>query len=90
MARLRASIKRASPSVVEDAKWKKPSNLAGVPVIHPDDFLVPLYDLNPAAVQRIVSEQAAALKRPLVSREELIAMLERAGAPTFAKRLRGE
>jgi hypothetical protein len=30
LARLRASIRRASPSVVEDVKWKKPSNPAGV------------------------------------------------------------
>ncbi len=32
LARLRASIKRASPSVIEEVKWKKPSNPAGVPV----------------------------------------------------------
>jgi hypothetical protein len=32
LARLRASIKRASPSIVEEVKWKKPSNPAGVPV----------------------------------------------------------
>ena len=32
LARLRASIKRAAPSVVEDVKWKKPSNPAGVAV----------------------------------------------------------
>ena len=32
MARLRASITRAFPSVVEEVKWKKPSNPAGVPV----------------------------------------------------------
>jgi hypothetical protein len=32
LGRLRASIKRASPSVVEEVKWKKPSNPAGVPV----------------------------------------------------------
>lgn len=32
LARLRASIKRASPAVLEDVKWKKPSNPAGVPV----------------------------------------------------------
>jgi hypothetical protein len=32
LARLRASIKKASPSVVEEVKWKKPSNPAGVPV----------------------------------------------------------
>ena len=32
LARLRASIKKAAPSVVEEVKWKKPSNPAGVPV----------------------------------------------------------
>lgn len=32
LARLRASIRRASPSLVEEVKWKKPSNPAGVPV----------------------------------------------------------
>ena len=32
LARLRASITKASPSVVEEVKWKKPSNPAGVPV----------------------------------------------------------
>ena len=32
LAQLRASIRRASPSLVEEVKWKKPSNPAGVPV----------------------------------------------------------
>ena len=32
LARLRASILKASPSIVEEVKWKKPSNPAGVPV----------------------------------------------------------
>lgn len=32
LARLRTSIMRASPSLVEEVKWKKPSNPAGVPV----------------------------------------------------------
>lgn len=32
LARLRASIGKASPSMVEEVKWKKPSNPAGVPV----------------------------------------------------------
>jgi hypothetical protein len=32
LARLRASIRKASPAVVEEVKWKKPSNPAGVPV----------------------------------------------------------
>jgi len=33
LARLRASIKQADPDVVEELKWRKPSNsMAGVPV----------------------------------------------------------
>ena len=32
LAQLRASIRRAAPGVVEEVKWKKPSNPAGVPV----------------------------------------------------------
>ena len=32
LARLRVSIRKASPGVVEEVKWKKPSNPAGVPV----------------------------------------------------------
>ncbi len=32
LARVRASIRRADPDVVEEIKWRKPSNPAGVPV----------------------------------------------------------
>jgi hypothetical protein len=32
LARIRALIKQADPEVVEERKWKKPSNPAGVPV----------------------------------------------------------
>ena len=32
LARLRALIKQADPEVVEEMKWKKPSNPSGVPV----------------------------------------------------------
>jgi hypothetical protein len=32
LGRLRALIKQADPEVVEDVKWRKPSNPAGVPV----------------------------------------------------------
>ena len=32
LARLRALIKQADPEVVEECKWKKPSNPLGVPV----------------------------------------------------------
>ena len=39
LARLRASIRRASPSVVEEVKWKKPSNPAGVAVWSQDGIV---------------------------------------------------
>ena len=32
LSRLRTLIKRADPDVIEDVKWRKPSNPAGVPV----------------------------------------------------------
>src|ERR1700722_12753837 len=32
LARLRMLIKQADPEVVEEVKWRKPSNLLGVPV----------------------------------------------------------
>jgi len=32
LSQLRATIRKASPTLVEEVKWKKPSNPAGVPV----------------------------------------------------------
>ena len=32
LARLRAVIRKADPQIIEEMKWKKPSNPAGVPV----------------------------------------------------------
>jgi hypothetical protein len=34
LARLRALILEADPQIVEECKWKKPSNPAGVPVFY--------------------------------------------------------
>jgi predicted nucleic acid-binding protein len=59
-----------------------------VDVLHPDRFLVEQYDLDPAAVEAEITAQAAALRRPPVSRSDLVRMLERAGVPTFAARLK--
>jgi len=40
LARMRALIEAADPDVVEEAKWKKPSNnMKGVPVWHHDGIL---------------------------------------------------
>jgi hypothetical protein len=39
LARLRAVIKDADPEVVEEVKWRKPSNPSGVPVWEHDGIL---------------------------------------------------
>ena len=39
LARVRAIIKAADPDVVEDVKWRKPSNPAGVPVWEHDGIV---------------------------------------------------
>jgi hypothetical protein len=39
LSRLRASIKQADPTVVEECKWRKPSNPLGVPVWFHDGII---------------------------------------------------
>lgn len=39
MAHLRALVKEADPDVVEEVKWKKPSNPAGVPTYYHDGMI---------------------------------------------------
>jgi hypothetical protein len=39
LARLRALIKQADPDVIEEVKWRKPSNPAGVPVWSHDGMI---------------------------------------------------
>jgi hypothetical protein len=39
LSRLRALIKEADPEVVEDVKWRKPSNPAGIPVWYHDGII---------------------------------------------------
>ena len=39
LARLRALIRQADPNVVEECKWKKPSNPLGTPVWYHDGIL---------------------------------------------------
>ena len=42
LARVRASIKAADPDVVEEVKWRKPSNPAGVPAYSHDGLICTL------------------------------------------------
>jgi len=59
----------------------------GIEPLHPDRFLVDLHDLDADTVEAEITAQAVALRRPPVSRRELVRMLDRAGVPEFAARL---
>lgn len=56
----------------------------GIEAQSPDDFLCDLFDLAPQLLVEIVHEQAAALKKPPISFEDLVAGLERS-VPSFAR-----
>ena len=55
---------------------------------HPDDFVLGLIDLAPAAMIRVLDEQAAALRNPPRSREELMDTLRTAGLVQSVARFR--
>jgi hypothetical protein len=60
--RLRALIKRADPNVVEEVKWRKPSNPSGVPVWS-DHGIVCTGETYKAAV-KLTFARGAALEDP--------------------------
>ena len=60
----------------------------GLEAQHPDDFLVYQFDLNIAAVCRAVQKQRAALKKPIVTVNELLDTLARQQLPQTVERLR--
>ena len=49
----------------------------GIEAQHPDEFLLDLFDLSPHAVLQTIKEQRQALKKPLRTVEEHLAVLER-------------
>lgn len=59
----------------------------GVEVLSPDDFLVDLYHLEPAAALRAVSDQASALTRPPLSPRQVLDYIA-SDAPDFAELIR--
>jgi predicted nucleic acid-binding protein len=60
----------------------------GIEAQSPDDFLSNLFDLDPDGLVEIVRAQAADLRRPPRSFEDVVAVLERM-VPTFAASIRG-
>lgn len=70
-------------SVIVTANGKDfPSHILdpyGIEAIHPDDFLVDLWDLDRAAVIEAAALQRRSLKRPALSPDEYLDMLRRQG-----------
>ena len=62
LSRLRTLIKQADPEVVEEVKWRKPSNPAGVPVWYHDGIIC-TGETYKAAV-KLTFAKGAALKDP--------------------------
>jgi len=60
----------------------------GIRAIHPDEFLVSLFDISPGAVCGVVRRQRVALKNPPKTSGELLATLESQGLPNIVARLR--
>ncbi len=56
--------------------------------IHPDGFFGGLLDLDPERVLQVVAEQAAALKNPPRTQQELLTTLENAGLKKSIARMR--
>jgi hypothetical protein len=62
IARLRQLIEEADPSAIEEQKWKRPSNPAGVPVWYHDGILCHVVALKNRV--RLTILKGAALKDP--------------------------
>ena len=60
----------------------------GIEAVHPDEFVVRLWDESPERVLEAVRRQRAGLKRPPKTVDEYLATLERCGLPETTVRLR--
>ena len=60
----------------------------GLKALRHDQFLLDHFELSPSAVSRIVTDQAAAMNRPPVDTDLLLARLARSGARGFAAAVR--
>lgn len=63
-------------------------NAHGIEVLHPDDFLIAQYDLNPIKVLSVIKTLRDRLRRPPKSAAELISTYEQQGLPQFCEKLR--
>jgi hypothetical protein len=59
-----------------------------VRVEHPDDYFTMLLDLHPEEIRQIIDQMSAHRRRPPMTRDEVVAGLERSGLRAFAKAIR--
>jgi len=57
----------------------------GIEVVSPDDFLLNVLDMFPRTAAEVIKEQAADLRKPPMSVDEVIAALSKCGVPEFAQ-----
>jgi predicted nucleic acid-binding protein len=60
----------------------------GIDILHPDDFLIAQYDLDPIRVLGIVKLLRSRLRKPPISADELIATYEQQGLAQLCEKLR--
>jgi len=85
-------VGRADVIVTENARDFPDSVLGplGLKAVGLDEFLLDQFELSPEGACQIITEQAAAMKRPPIKLAELLNRLSRSGAPAFAQRVRDE
>lgn len=60
----------------------------GIEIIHPDQFIVAQWDIDPLVAVAAFKRMRARWKRPEASAEDFAAAMERGGLPATAQRLR--
>ena len=60
----------------------------GVEAMHPDDFVLDVFDLSPSKVHEAVYEMASGKTKPPMSTEDVLDSLHRAGLTRSAAKLR--
>ncbi|MDO8673762.1 MAG: PIN domain-containing protein [Dehalococcoidia bacterium] len=84
---LALAVATGSKSIVTSNLGHFPESILapmGITALHPDVFLSNLFEEAPAIMAELVQAQAAALKTPPMTVQDVIAVLHNQGAPRFA------
>ncbi|OOF11343.1 MULTISPECIES: PIN domain-containing protein [unclassified Salinivibrio] len=86
-----AAIKGQAESIITFNLKDFPSKLLdplGLSVIHPDEFLCDMFELDSSACVRAAQQQKRALKNPPMTSDDFLACLQRQKLPSFVSKLR--